>query len=74
MTPEDLTDRLNKLEISNAEIKTELRNQHQDLREIKVELNGKVSGLTRVAWGVFVLLFSGFITALGILLSQGGIH
>lgn len=82
MSPDEFAERLRRIEterIPTLELRferykskdeTENTNIKQDLEDIKTSLEG----LTKIIWGGFALLFTSFIAALGILISQGGIH
>lgn len=63
-----------KLGVTVANIENDVHDIKEDNKEAAQKVDDRLGGITKLLWGAVFLLFSGFISALGILVSQGGIH
>lgn len=72
---------MRQMELEHVAMKGAVENIRDDVKDIKEDnkesskkVDQRLGGITRLLWGAVGLLFTGFIAALGILVSQGGIH
>lgn len=80
-TTEGLASRLRLMELEHVALKSDIANIKDDVGDIKEtgkeaarKVDDRLSSITKLLWSACALLFTGFIAALGILVSQGGIH
>lgn len=80
-TLEGIASRLRLMELEHVALKSDIGNIKDDVKDIKednrhsaAKVDERLGGINRLLWSVCGLLFTGFIAALGILVSQGGLH
>jgi hypothetical protein len=80
-TLDGLASRMRKMELEHVRLSGDISSIKDDVRELKdnskeaaQKVDERLGGISKLLWGAVSLLFTAFIAALGILVSQGGIH
>lgn len=80
-TLDGLASRMRHMEMAQVKTDALIENIKDDVHDIKEgnkdsaqKVDDRLSAISKLLWSAVALLFTSFIAALGILVSQGGIH